>query len=103
MTSILLGFGAISAVYALAIRASVLDTDTVNPFAGPATTDSTADTLPTTSDILQTSAPAGKTWQTKTLTNLRHVEDLLDCLEARGFEEREVQILGESTFAVRWR
>lgn len=102
MTSILLGFGALSLVYAMAIRAGLPGSETVNPFTEPTIADPTAETLPHSSDVAQTTAP-GKPWQTRTLTNLWQVEDLLDNLEACGVEEREVHILGESTFAVRWR
>jgi len=103
MMSILLGFGVLSVAYAMAVRASVLEPGTVNPFASPTTADPAAETLPQACDVEQTTAPIGTPWQTKTLSNLRHVEDLLDCLEAQGIKEREVHILGESTFAVRWR
>ena len=30
-------------------------------------------------------------------------QDLLDCLEAHGYEERELVVTGNSSFAVRWR
>jgi hypothetical protein len=103
MTSILIGVGAVSVVYATAVRAGLPEPGTVNPFAGSTATDPAADTLSTSSEVEKTTPPLGVAWQTKTLTNLRQVEDLLDCLEAHGVHERDVQILGESTFLVRWR
>jgi hypothetical protein len=42
-------------------------------------------------------------WQLATVTNLRDAEDMLDCLENQGVAERELVILGNSCFAVRWR
>lgn len=42
-------------------------------------------------------------WQLTTVTALCDAEDLLDCLESQGYEERELLILGNSCFAVRWR
>jgi len=42
-------------------------------------------------------------WQLTTVESLTSAEDLLDCLEAQGYEDREVVILGNSRFAVRWR
>ncbi len=48
-------------------------------------------------------ARARTDWQLTTVDNLTSAEDLLDCLEAQGYEDREVIILGNSRFAVRWR
>ena len=42
-------------------------------------------------------------WRMTTVDDLTHAEDLLDCLENQGVEERELVILGNSCFAVRWR
>ena len=42
-------------------------------------------------------------WQLTTVETLSSAEDLLDCLEAQGYEDREMVILGNSRFAVRWR
>jgi hypothetical protein len=50
------------------------------------------------------SQPAARTeWQLTTVTDLTDAEDLLDCLEAQGFRERELVILGNACFAIRWR
>lgn len=45
----------------------------------------------------------GADWQMSTVEDLSAAEDLLDCLEAHGFSHRELVVLGNSTFAVRWR
>ncbi|MBN9519885.1 hypothetical protein J0H58_15395 [bacterium] len=60
--------------------------------------DPAADTL---ADAPRT--PARIDWQLTTVDNLSAAEDLLDCLEAHGYAERELVVLGNSTFAVRWR
>jgi hypothetical protein len=42
-------------------------------------------------------------WQLATVDDLTDAEDLLDSLECRGYEDRELVVLGNSCFAVRWR
>lgn len=42
-------------------------------------------------------------WQLTTVDDLSAAEDLLDCLEAHGYAERELVVTGNSSFAVRWR
>jgi hypothetical protein len=42
-------------------------------------------------------------WQLTPVAGLSDAEDLLDCLEAQGYAERELVVLGNSSFAVRWR
>ncbi len=42
-------------------------------------------------------------WQLTTVDDLTDAEDLLDSLESRGYEDRELVVLGNSCFAVRWR
>jgi hypothetical protein len=42
-------------------------------------------------------------WQLATVSALSDAEELLDMLENQGFEERELLVLGNSCFAVRWR
>lgn len=59
-----------------------------------------ADTLATGHPV----APLARTeWHLTTVSALCDAEDLLDALEVQGFEERELVILGNSCFAVRWR
>lgn len=56
-------------------------------------------------ETLRTDAPARPRadWQLATVTNLTEAEDMLDSLEAHGCEDRELVVLGNSCFAVRWR
>ncbi len=42
-------------------------------------------------------------WQLTSVNNLTDATDLLDCLENQGIAERELIVLGNSSFAVRWR
>lgn len=48
-------------------------------------------------------APDRTGWNERIVTALCDAEDLLDWLEARGHEDRELVILGAAAFAVRWR
>ncbi|MCU0704674.1 MAG: hypothetical protein MUF18_11920 [Fimbriiglobus sp.] len=70
---------------------------TVYPFAP--TKPSSADTL--ASDAETVFADDG--WTVATLSRLSDVEDLLDNLEAHRVAEREVRVLGNSSFRVRWK
>ncbi len=47
--------------------------------------------------------PSRTEWQLTTVSDLTAAEDLLDSLEAHGYAERELVVLGNSCFAVRWR
>jgi hypothetical protein len=42
-------------------------------------------------------------WHSATVTELHEAEELLDWAECAGFEERELLVLNDSTFLVRWR
>lgn len=42
-------------------------------------------------------------WQMTSVDDLHSAEDLLDCLEANGVTEKELIVLGNHCFAVRWR
>jgi hypothetical protein len=48
-------------------------------------------------------APRSVDWQLTTVADLSAAEDLLDCLESHGYAERELVVMGNSSFAVRWR
>jgi hypothetical protein len=48
-------------------------------------------------------APRSTDWQLTCVNDLNAAEDLLDCLEAHGYAERELVVTGNATFAVRWR
>lgn len=47
--------------------------------------------------------PRPPEWHLKMVSSLTAAQDLLDSLEARGIAEREFVVLGDSSFAVRWR
>jgi hypothetical protein len=42
-------------------------------------------------------------WHLMTVAALCEAEDFLDSLEAQGIAERELLVLGNSCFAIRWR
>jgi hypothetical protein len=42
-------------------------------------------------------------WQSATVSDLSTAEELLDRAEAAGYRERELIVLGEALFLVRWR
>lgn len=62
--------------------------------------DPTSDTL-ASGDRVQ--VPTHTDWQLATVTDLSDAEDLLDTLENQGYAERELVVLGNACFAVRWR
>src|SRR5262245_61375348 len=41
-------------------------------------------------------------WQSATVSDLAEAEELLDWAEAQGYEERELILLADATFLVRW-
>jgi len=95
--AIAVGVAAVTAAYVVTTRsglhAALVGQGTAVGLADPA-----ADTV----------ASGGRTakatdWQLTTVDDLTAAEDLLDCLEAHGYEERELVVTGNSTFAVRWR
>ena len=55
----------------------------------------------------ETLPPAGGNlaaeWHLTTVNDLTAAEELLDCLENQGVAERELVVLGNTCFAVRWR
>jgi hypothetical protein len=85
----------------MAVSTKPLDADgTVVLDIPPVLADPAADT------IAGSSSPSdqGRTdWKFATLDNLRDAEDFLDSLEAQGVEHRELVILANACFAVRWR
>ena len=83
-------------------RPSPFQSGTVDPFLETDVAASSADTL-CGEAVTATVFGENSGWKLVTLTNLRDVEDLLDCLESSRIHEREVHTLGNSTFAVRWR
>ena len=83
-------------------RPSLFYAETVNPFDAVGSADPSDDTLSCEAGV-QTAFAQNAGWKLVTLTNLREVEDLLDCLESSAVAEREVHTIGNSSFAVRWR
>jgi hypothetical protein len=70
---------------------------TVYPFAP--VKPSAADTLAADAETVF----ADDGWSVVTLNRLSDVEDLLDSLEAHQVVEREVRVMGNSSFRVRWK
>ena len=48
-------------------------------------------------------SPVSNDWQLTSVDNLTHAEELLDSLENQGYAERELIVLGNASFAIRWR
>ena len=42
-------------------------------------------------------------WQSATVSDLTAAEELLDWAEAEGYQERELSVVGNDAFLVRWR
>src|SRR5262245_28890537 len=63
-------------------------------------TDPASETLPTGQNV---SALPRNEWHLTTVDALCDAEELLDLLENQGHTERELVVLGNSCFAVRWR
>jgi hypothetical protein len=63
--------------------------------------DPAAETL--VGDCHCTPTGTGADWRLTTVSSLGDAEDLLDVLENQGVGDRELVVLGNSTFAVRWR
>jgi hypothetical protein len=103
---VLLGAGliAISAAYMMTSRSAIHAALAGQATAGSQATavgltDPAAETLPSGGEARKT---AGE-WHLTTVTDLTAAEQLLDSLENQGFAERELVVLGNSCFAVRWR
>lgn len=62
--------------------------------------DPTADTLAGHNSI---ASPTTTDWQLTTVAALCDAEELLDTLENHGYAERELVVMENSGFAVRWR
>lgn len=82
-------------------RTSLFQPKPAGPFDVNSRPDFGADTMVDQSNVETVFAETG--WKNTTLNRLCDVEDLLDCLEASGFAEREVESRGNANFAVRWR
>lgn len=90
--------GGLTAVYVLIARAEPAES-----LAGEMTI-SSADTSAETLTCNRHLTPNTRTeWHLTTVSALCDAEDLLDTLENQGVAEREMVVLGNSCFAVRWR
>jgi hypothetical protein len=91
-------FAALAAVYAVITKA-----EPAQALAGETTISdavAAAETLAGGREV----PPLGRTdWKLTTVTALCDAEELLDVLEMKGFTERELVVMGNSCFAVRWR
>lgn len=79
------------------IQAGMVDSFGTVPSANPS-----SDTISSHQAMVQTKLNNNRNWQLKTLNNLSEVTDLLDQLEMHGIQQREVVVLDDETFAVRW-
>lgn len=87
------GVVAVAGVVAMSQKAG-----TVYPFA-PVAPPTAADTIAAEVDTVFTDDG----WTVITLTSLSEVEDLLDSLEAQKVAQREMRVMGNSSFRVRWK
>ncbi|MBP3957887.1 hypothetical protein J8F10_21750 [Gemmata sp. G18] len=95
LTGISFGLTAVYVLTAKSKEAVLAGENTVVGLSDPA-----ADTLATgrhSESITRTD------WQLTTVGALSEAEELLDVLECQGYSERELVVLGNSCFAVRWR
>ena len=92
------------AIALLAVYVFVMKTEPVEALAGETTLTNSADPAAETLASGSHVAPATRTdWHLTTVSALSDAEELLDVLEGQGYEERELVVLGNSCFAVRWR
>jgi hypothetical protein len=70
-----------------------------SPFGRTGLADPAADTL---TELAQQQTLSGD-WQEAELRSLTEVENLLDYLEVRNVRQREMVVLGDDRFKVRWR
>jgi hypothetical protein len=94
----LLTLASAAVVAAVGVVAMSKKPGTVYPFAPVKPT--AADTI---TSVAADTVFADEGWSVATLTRLSEVEDLLDSLEAHGIREREVRVMGNSSFRVRWK
>jgi hypothetical protein len=89
----------ITAVYVYATKA-----EPAEALAGETTIANSADPASETLASGRHVVPMTRTdWQLTTVSALSDAEELLDVLECQGYAERELVVLGNSCFAVRWR
>ena len=95
VSGVTLGLAAVCVLAAKGRQAALAGADTVVGLSDPA-----ADTLGSGSGLV----PATRTdWHLTTVSALCDAEELLDVLEYQGYSERELIVLGNACFTVRWR
>jgi hypothetical protein len=92
----IIGISAVAVMTAVRNAEPVLATDNTAVGLGNAT----VDTLASNGGRMNRVA---SDWQLTAVDNLTHAEELLDSLENQGYEDRELVVMGNSSFAVRWR
>ena len=83
----------------VAVRPTELPTSTVDPYATPLPSDPAADTLP--NGLCEVTLTID--WHKTEFERLCDVEEFLDALEVQGVQHREMSIVGNDKFIVRWR
>lgn len=83
------------------IRSGLFRNQPANPFELAPERDHGSDTLVDQANVDTVFADHG--WKNTTVNRLCDAEDLLDCLEANGYAEREFEVRGDCKFQVRWR
>ena len=91
------------AVVLTAVSVLTTKAQPVEVLAGETTVAHAADPAETLASGRHVSPVTRTDWQLMTVSALSDAEDLLDVLENQGYAERELIVLGNSTFAVRWR
>jgi len=100
----LLTAGAVATITLTAVYVLIAKSEPVEALAGETTISSSADPAAETLTSGHHFAPVTRTeWQLTTVSALSDAEELLDVLENQGVSERELVVLGNSCFAVRWR
>jgi len=87
----------------VATRQEVLQPATVDPFYGTEQGTTSADTVPMNNEMVQTALSPKSDWQTRNFRSLSQVEAMLDTLEVHGVANREVIVLTDDCFTVRWK
>ena len=102
-TAVLSAAAVMSLVAVFAVKAGVF-APVAEPQLVPGTSDPSTETLAGSCEMVKTAfLPRQSEWQTATLHSMADVEDLLDSLEAHGVSSREVSVVNNNTFAVRWK
>jgi hypothetical protein len=94
---------AMIALYATITQEELLQPVSVNAYDFPVRPLTSADTVACSSAMTKTVFAPPTDWQTVTVQHLGDVTDLLDYLENRGIEQKEVVTLANNSFAVRWK